>query len=83
MTQHRSTQLKDHERARKVYKDAATPTRNLDYPEALWANWIAFEEVHGSVEQLEHAMKRVRKMSLDLTRKREMVRTYLSSCPFD
>lgn len=83
MTEHRSTQLKDHERARKVYKDAATPTRNLDYPEALWANWIAFEEVHGSVEQLEHALKRVRKMGLDLARKREMVCTHLFSCTND
>ena len=83
MTQHRSTQLKDRERARKIYKDAVNPTRNLDYPEALWANWISFEEVHGSVEQLEHAMKRVRKMSLDLSGKREMVRTHLSSCTID
>ncbi|KAG8854312.1 Splicing factor [Tulasnella sp. 330] len=63
------THFGDAQRARKVYKDAATPTRNLDYPQALWTAWIAYEERWGTVEQLEYAMYRVRKMGEDLGKK--------------
>ena len=33
--------------------------KNLDWPEALWDAWISFEQVHGSVEELELAMDRI------------------------
>lgn len=59
----------DPQRARKVFKDGATPSRNIDYPQALWAAWIAYEERWGTVEQLEYAMMRVRKMGDDLARR--------------
>ncbi|KAG8984483.1 Splicing factor [Tulasnella sp. JGI-2019a] len=63
------THFGDAQRARKVFKDAATPTRNLDYPQALWTAWIAYEERWGTVEQLEYAIARVRKMTEELGKK--------------
>ncbi|KAG8982971.1 Splicing factor, partial [Tulasnella sp. 427] len=61
--------LQQYEKARTVYKSASTPSRNIDYPQAIWNAWVAFEEAYGSVEQLEHAIKRVRKMTQDLSKK--------------
>ncbi|KAG8906149.1 Splicing factor [Tulasnella sp. 403] len=62
-------EVRDYDKARKVFKDAATPSRNLDYPQALWDAWLTFEEMHGTVEQHEYAMMRVRKMNDQLTKK--------------
>ncbi|KAG8973011.1 Splicing factor [Tulasnella sp. 425] len=61
--------LQQYEKARTVYKNASTPSRTIDYPQAIWNAWVAFEEIHGTVDQLEHALKRVRKMTQDLTKK--------------
>lgn len=61
--------LQQYEKARTVYKSASTPSRTIDYPQAIWNAWVAFEEIHGTVDQLEHALKRVRKMTQDLTKK--------------
>lgn len=63
----------DPQAARKVFKDAATPTRNMDYPQALWNAWMNYEERWGSVTQLEHAIARVRKMGEDLSKKAAQV----------
>ncbi|TFY58334.1 hypothetical protein EVJ58_g6483 [Rhodofomes roseus] len=43
--------------ARRVFKDVCM--KNLDWPEAMWEAWIAFEHVHGSVQTLEEAMDKV------------------------
>ena len=43
--------------ARRVFKDICM--KNLDWPEAMWDAWLAFEQLHGSVEELEHAMDKV------------------------
>ncbi len=45
--------------ARKHFRDV-TP-KNLDWPEAVWQAWITFEQLHGSVEQLEDCLDRVNK----------------------
>ncbi|KIO31343.1 hypothetical protein M407DRAFT_220481 [Tulasnella calospora MUT 4182] len=59
----------EYDKARAVYKNASTPSRSIDYPQAVWSAWVAFEEIHGTVDQLEHAIKRVRKMTQDLAKK--------------
>ncbi|KZT64612.1 hypothetical protein DAEQUDRAFT_717745 [Daedalea quercina L-15889] len=46
-----------YEDARKVFRDICM--KNLDWPEALWDAWISFEQLHGSVEELELAMDRI------------------------
>lgn len=61
--------LQQYDKARAVYKNASTPSRSIDYPQAVWSAWVAFEEIHGTVDQLEHAIKRVRKMTQDLAKK--------------
>ncbi|KAI0326875.1 RNA-binding protein Prp24 [Cubamyces sp. BRFM 1775] len=43
--------------ARKVFRDIAM--KNLDWPEAVWEAWISFEQLHGTVEELEDALDRV------------------------
>ncbi|KAG9040601.1 Splicing factor [Tulasnella sp. UAMH 9824] len=61
--------LQQYDKARTVYKNASTPSRSIDYPQAIWTAWVAFEEIHGTVDQLEHAIKRVRKMTQDFAKK--------------
>ena len=46
-----------HDDARKVFRDVAN--KNLDWPEAIWESWVAFEHLHGSIEQLEECLDRV------------------------
>ena len=43
--------------ARTVFRDVAN--KNLDWPEAIWDAWIQFEQVFGSVEELEDCLDRV------------------------
>ncbi|KIP09711.1 hypothetical protein PHLGIDRAFT_22785 [Phlebiopsis gigantea 11061_1 CR5-6] len=43
--------------ARKAFKDVAN--KNLDWPEAVWDAWVSFEQVHGSLEELEECFDRV------------------------
>ena len=40
-----------------MFKDICM--KNLDWPEAMWDAWLAFEQLHGSVDELEHAMDKV------------------------
>ena len=39
----------------------STLTPDLDWPEAVWQAWITFEQLHGSVAQLEDCLDRVNK----------------------
>lgn len=57
---------------RKVYRDVAM--KNLDWPEAIWEAWIAFEQLHGSVEQLEDCMDRVERARGQVNARRAKVR---------
>ncbi|KAH9925562.1 RNA-binding protein Prp24 [Fomitopsis serialis] len=50
-------QAKEDFAARHVFKDICM--KNLDWPEAIWDAWIAFEQVHGSVKSLEEAMDKL------------------------
>lgn len=46
----------------------------VDYPEAVYEAWIAFEERWGDAKQLEEAVARVRKLTDALNEKRSRVR---------
>ena len=46
-----------YDEARKVFRDVAP--KNLDWPEAVWEAWSAFEHVHGSLEELEDCLDRI------------------------
>ncbi|KAJ6584742.1 hypothetical protein B0H19DRAFT_1319016 [Mycena capillaripes] len=48
-----------HEKARKTFVDLHL--KNLDWPEAIWEAWLAFEHMHGSVQQIEAAGDKIEK----------------------
>jgi len=73
--------LKNYEQAREVYQNACNPSRNLDYPQAVWEAWISFEEYHGTASQLNHAKARVKKMGEALAKKIAQVRGYNQTTP--
>ena len=51
--------------ARRVFRDVAN--KNLDWPEAVWEAWISFEQLHGTVDQIEEALG----MRLHILRRRQ------------
>ena len=50
---------KHYHEARTVFSDLVY--KNLDWPEAIWEGWIAFEHQYGSVEELETCLDKVEK----------------------
>ena len=67
--------------ARKVFRDIAM--KNLDWPEAVWEAWISFEQLHGSVEQLEDALDRIERAQTQVNNRRAKVRDLLISTHVD
>ena len=63
-----------HETARKTYKDIAS--KNIDWPEAIWDAWLTFEQVYGSVEQIDECLDKVEKARNQVTAKRAKVRVH-------
>lgn len=62
--------------ARKVFRDISN--KNLDWPEAIWDAWAQFEEVHGSLEELEDCFDRIERARNYVHAKRAKVRCLLS-----
>ncbi|KZV80119.1 hypothetical protein EXIGLDRAFT_845875 [Exidia glandulosa HHB12029] len=58
----------DADKARTVFRDVAA--KNLDWPEMLWEQWIQFEHVHGSVEDVEECLSRVHALNEKLVVRR-------------
>ncbi|KAJ7644334.1 hypothetical protein FB45DRAFT_897551 [Roridomyces roridus] len=48
-----------HEKARKAFADLHL--KHLDWPEAIWEAWLAFEHMHGSVEQIDACGDKIEK----------------------
>ncbi|KAJ7164661.1 hypothetical protein C8R43DRAFT_236103 [Mycena crocata] len=48
-----------HDKARKTFVDLHL--KNLDWPEAIWEAWLAFEHLRGSVQQIEACGDKVEK----------------------
>ncbi|KAJ7432338.1 hypothetical protein FB451DRAFT_1480862 [Mycena latifolia] len=57
-----------HETARKAFADVHL--KNLDWPEAIWEAWLAFEHLHGSVEQIEACGDKIEKAQYVVNTKR-------------
>lgn len=49
-------------------------TKNLDWPEMLWDAWLQFEHVHGSVDDVEDCIARIRGLGERLAARRAKVR---------
>ena len=58
--------------ARKHFRDVAM--KNLDWPEAVWEAWVSFEQLHGSVEQLEDCLDRINRARDQTNARRAKVR---------
>ena len=65
-----------YDEARKVFRDVAP--KNLDWPEAVWEAWSAFEQVHGSLEELEDCLDRIERAQKQVNAKRAKVRVLIS-----
>jgi hypothetical protein len=61
-----------YDEAREVFKDIAP--KNLDWPEAIWEAWLSFEHSHGSLNELEDCMDRVKRAQAQVHLKRTKVR---------
>ncbi|GLB38245.1 putative RNA recognition motif containing protein [Lyophyllum shimeji] len=57
-----------YDKARKVFSDVSM--KNIDWPEAIWEAWIAFEHLHGSVEELETCLDKVEKAQYQVNTRR-------------
>ncbi|KAG5646531.1 hypothetical protein DXG03_003298 [Asterophora parasitica] len=57
-----------YDKARKVFSDIHM--KNLDWPEAVWEAWIAFEHLHGSVEELDTCLDKVEKAQYQVNARR-------------
>ncbi|KAI0084788.1 hypothetical protein BDY19DRAFT_1077256 [Irpex rosettiformis] len=57
-----------YDQARNVFREIAP--KNLDWPEAVWEAWTAFEQVHGSVEELEDCFDRIERAQKQVNAKR-------------
>ncbi|KAI0338891.1 hypothetical protein BDW22DRAFT_1409299 [Trametopsis cervina] len=57
-----------YDEARKAFRDVAS--KNLDWPEAIWEAWMAFEQVHGSIDDLEDCHERVQKAQKQVNARR-------------
>lgn len=65
-----------HKTARAIFSDIAL--KHLDWPEAVWDAWIAFEHQHGSVEELEACLDKVEKAQYSVNIHRAKVRSRMS-----
>ncbi|KAL0576045.1 Splicing factor [Marasmius crinis-equi] len=54
--------------ARKTFSDISM--KNLDWPEAIWEAWLAFEHLHGTVEQIEACMDKIEKAQYQVNMRR-------------
>ncbi|TFK90773.1 RNA-binding protein Prp24 [Polyporus arcularius HHB13444] len=54
--------------ARRVFRDVAH--KNTDWPEAIWEAWVSFEQLHGSVEQIEDALDRIERARTQVNNRR-------------
>ncbi|KAH9851597.1 RNA-binding protein Prp24 [Lenzites betulinus] len=53
---------------RKVFQDIVA--KNLDWPEAIWDAWISFEQLHGTVEDIEDALDRIERAQIQVNTRR-------------
>ncbi|KAH6912804.1 RNA-binding protein Prp24 [Coprinopsis sp. MPI-PUGE-AT-0042] len=66
----------EYDTARQVFTDVHT--KRMDWPEAIWEAWVAFEHLHGSVDDITSALDKIEKARTQLNnyRAREMQKAY-------
>ena len=77
MTLISASRTHDYDEARSVFKDIAM--RNIDWPEAVWDAWLSFEQVYGSVEQMEEALDKIERARNQVNARRAKVGPLLST----
>ena len=55
---------KDYSDARSVFEDIHK--KRLDWPEAIWDAWVAFEQLHGSVFNIDSALDKIEKARIQV-----------------
>ncbi|KAF9468618.1 hypothetical protein BDZ94DRAFT_1279703 [Collybia nuda] len=60
--------LEHYEQARKIFTEIHT--KNLDWPEAIWEAWAAFEHMHGSVEEVDTCFDKIEKAAYQVHARR-------------
>ncbi|THH27765.1 hypothetical protein EUX98_g6425 [Antrodiella citrinella] len=58
----------NYDQARSVFKDVSL--KNIDWPEAIWDAWIAFEQVYGSPTQMDECLDRIERARNQVEAKR-------------
>lgn len=71
---HPYSKLEHYDQARKVFTEVHT--KNIDWPEAIWEAWIAFEHMHGSVEEVDTCLDKIEKAEYQVTARRAKVGTF-------
>lgn len=68
----------DYSKARNVFKNL--PYKTIDWPEQLWLEWINFENLYGSLDDIEECTEKISDYAAKLRTKREEVShdTFLS-----
>ncbi len=64
---------------RKVFRDVSA--KHLDWPEAIWDAWVSFEQLHGTVEELENALAQIERAQTQVNARRAKV-SFIRSQPF-
>ncbi|OJT12790.1 hypothetical protein TRAPUB_10625 [Trametes pubescens] len=62
--------IKEHmyDDVRKVFRDVSA--KHLDWPEAIWDAWVSFEQLHGTVEELENALAHIERAQTQVNARR-------------
>lgn len=49
----------------------------MDWPEAIWEAWLAFEHLHGSVDEVDNCLDKIDKAQYQVNMKRAKVSSVL------
>jgi hypothetical protein len=67
----RSSKQQEYDTARQVFTEVHT--KRMDWPEAIWEAWIAFEHLYGSVDDITSALDKIEKARTQLNNYRARV----------
>lgn len=66
----------DYNQARVVFRDIVM--KNIDWPEAIWDAWLAFEQAYGSAQEMDDCQDKIERARNQVNAKRAKVRVNLS-----
>lgn len=64
-----------HAEARKIFTEIHT--KHLDWPEAIWEAWTAFEHLYGSVDEIEFCLDKIEGAQYQTNMRRTKVRHHV------